>query len=285
MISINLDIKQKTFLFLLLSVISAVVLAPLKIISEISPEYMTLNGIYPWAILFLCLFFLFSKRRELKNSAPELIYAGSGAVIFVSAFFMPAAAPEFEIFRLLLALTGLALLFFGEAASLPALLLCIFGFGIAFPKLVDAYAGIAYAQFSTKIAYSIGSLFIPATQGDTAISMITLSGERLIMIINAACSGSASMSVFLVIFMLMSLDLPLPGRKWALLLIFGIIGTSMQNIVRLVILMLAGYYFGPSAVESGESFAGYVIFPLWYAIFAFVYMKQAKKYLSARSHI
>ncbi len=71
---------------------------------------------------------------------------------------VPANAPEFEIFRLLLALTALAFIFFGEAASLPALLLCIFGFGIAFPKLVDAYAGMAYAQFSTRIAYSIGSL-------------------------------------------------------------------------------------------------------------------------------
>jgi exosortase/archaeosortase family protein len=211
-----------------------------------------------------------------RKIAPIGAFLISGIVIYILSFFMPAAAPEFEIFRLLLALTGLALLFLGEAASFPVLLLCIFGFGIAFPKLVDAYIGIAYAQFSTRIAYSIGSLFIPATQGDTAISMITLSGERLIMIINAACSGSASMSVFLVIFMLMSLDLPLTGGKWALLLLFGIIGTSVQNIVRLVILMLVGYYFGTQAVETGESFAGYIIFPLWYAIFAFIYLKHAK---------
>jgi len=236
---------------------------------------------YPWAILFLCAFFLCAKRKELSPTNNSINFSISGIIIYILSFFMPANAPEFEIFRMLLALTGLAFIFFGEAASLPALLLCIFGFGIAFPKLVDGYMGIAYAQFSTKIAYSIGSLFIPATQGDSAISMITLSGERLIMVINAACSGSASMSVFLVIFMLMSLDLPLPGSKLALLLLFGIIGTSVQNILRLVILMLAGYYFGPQAVENGESFAGYIIFPLWYAVFAFVYLKHAKRYMSA----
>ncbi len=249
-------------------------LAPFKIISEISPEYLSINGMYPWAILFLCVFFLFAKRRELSPARNSIYFSISGIIIYILSYFMPAAAPEFEIFRLLLALTALAFIFFGEAASLPALLLCIFGFGITFPKLVDAYAGMAYPQFSTRIAYSIGSLFIPVTLGDTAISMITLSGERLIMIINAACSGSASMSVFLVIFMLMSLDLPLPRRKWALLLFFGIIGTSVQNILRLVLLMLAGYYFGPSAVESGESFAGYILFPAWYALFAYVYLKQ-----------
>lgn len=273
---INLNQKQKIFLFILLSIISAVKLAPFKIISEISPEYLSINGMYPWAILFLCVFFLFAKRRELLPARNSIFYSTSGILIYLLSFFMPTAAPEFEIFRLLLALTGLAFIFFGEAVSLPALLLCIFSFGIAFPKLVDAYIGIAYAQLSTQIAYGIGSLFIPATQGDTTISMITLSGERLIMIINAACSGSASMSIFLVIYMLMSLDLPLPRRKWALLLLFGVIGTSLQNILRLVILMLAGYYWGTSAVESGESFAGYIIFPLWYAVFAFVYLKQAK---------
>jgi exosortase/archaeosortase family protein len=274
---INIDKKQKIFLFFLLSVFSVVKLSPLKTISDLSPEYLSINGMYPWAILFLCFFFLFAKRKELLPMSNSIIFSMSGIIIFLLSFFIPANVPEFELFRLLLALTGLAFLFFGEAASLPALLLCIFGFGITFPKLVDAYIGIAYAQFSTKIAYNIGSLFIPATQGDAVISMITLSGERLLMLINVACSGSASMSVFLVIFMLMSLDLPLPGRKWIFLFFFGIIGTFLQNIVRLVLLMLVGYYLGPCAIASGESFAGYIIFPLWYALFAFVYLRCAKR--------
>ncbi len=275
---INLNQKQNIFLFLLFSAVSALKLDILKTISEISPEYLSINGMYPWAILFLCVFFLFAKRGELLPVCSSINFSISGIIIYLLSFFMPAYAPEFEIFRLLFALTGLALIFFGGAASLPALLLCIFGFGISFPKLVDAYVGMAYAQFSTKIAYSIGNHFIPATQGDTVISMITLSGERLLMVINEACSGSASMSVFLVIFMLMSLDLPLPGRKWVFLLFFGIIGTFLQNIARLVLLMFVGYYFGSSAIQGGESIAGYIIFPLWYALFAFVYLRYAKRY-------
>lgn len=269
----NINQKQKVFLFLLFSAAFALKLDILKTISEISPVYLTINGAYPWAILFLCTFFLISKHKELSPACNSINYIISGIIIYIISFFMPANAPEFEIFRLLLAWAGLAFVFFGEVASLPAILLSIFGFGIAFPKLVDVYVGISYAQFSTWIAYSIGNFFLPITRGDTVISMITLSGERFLMIINEACSGSASMSVFLVIFMLMSLDLSLPGRKWVFLLIIGIIGTFLQNIVRLVLLMFVGYYFGPSAVERGESFAGYIIFPVWYAIFAFVYMK------------
>lgn len=194
---------------------------------------------------------------------------------------MLANAPEFEIFRLLLAWVGLAFVFFGEAASLPALLLCILGFGIAFPKLVDAIVGIAYAQFSTWIAYNIAQFFIPINVSGTVISMTTLQGDRLMVEINAACSGAASMSVFLVVFALMSLDVPLPRRKWAALLLFGIIGTSLQNILRLVLLLITGYNFGPSAIQGGESIAGYIIFPIWYALFAFVYLRCAKRYKAA----
>lgn len=272
---INFDQKQKICLFLLFSATYAPGI--LKTISEISPGYLSTNGAYPWAILFLCAFFLVSKRKELSPVHNSIIFSISGITIYFISFFMPANAPEFEIFRLLLAWVGLAFVFFGETASLPALLICIFGFGISFPKLVDAIMGLAYAQFSTWIAYSVASFFIPVMQGDTVISMITVSGEQLLMIINEACSGSASMSVFLVIFMLMSLDLPLPGRKWAFLLFFGIIGTFLQNIVRLVLLMFVGYYFGTSAIQGGESIAGYIIFPLWYALFAFVYLRCANR--------
>ena len=62
----NLNQKQKIFLFLLFSAGFALKLDILKTISEISPVYLTINGAYPWAILFLCTFFLISKYKELS---------------------------------------------------------------------------------------------------------------------------------------------------------------------------------------------------------------------------
>ncbi|MFH1323342.1 MAG: archaeosortase/exosortase family protein [Methanobacteriota archaeon] len=264
--------------FLIFAVALAVIQYPLRILEDISPEYFTLNGVYPWAILFLCAIFLFAKRHEIHDAKHSFMFAAAGAGIISGSFFLPGVNPEFEIFRLLLAWLGLAFVFFGEAASLPALLLCIYGFGISFPKLVEAFAGLQYAQATTWVTYNIAQLFIPINVSGTIISMTTLQGDNLMVEINAACSGAASMSVFLVVFALMSLDVPLPRRKWAALLLFGIIGTSLQNILRLVLLLLAGYYSGPSAIQGGESIAGYIIFPLWYALFAFVYLRCAKRY-------
>ncbi len=269
--------KDRIVIFMIFAASVAGILDPFKSLRYLSPEYFTLNGAYPWTVLFLCMVFLFAKRYDIQDAEPKSLFAAGGTGILIASFFLPAIAPEFEIFRLLLAWVGLAFVFFGEAASLPALLLCIYGFGISFPKLVDAFAGLQYAQATTWITYNIAQFFIPINVSETVISMTTLQGDKLMVEINAACSGAASMSVFLVIFALMSLDVPLPRRESAAMLLFGVIGTSLQNILRLVLLLITGYNFGPSAIQGGESITGYIIFPLWYALFAFVYLRYAKR--------
>lgn len=278
----NVAAKHTMALYLVSAAAAAIAFDPFSSLVSLSPEYFTLNGVYPWAVLFLCTVFLIAKRRQIRGMQPAPALAAGGAGIFIASLFFPALAPEFAVFRLLLAWVGLAFVFFGEAAALPALLLCIYGFGIAFPKLVSAYAGAQYAEVTTWAVSHLAQDFIPIAASGTAISMTTLPGERLVVIINAECSGAASMSVFLAIFALMSLDVPLPRRRWVAMLLFGVAGTSLQNLLRLVLLLLAGYYYGPPAVEGGESIAGYIIFPLWYALFAFVYLNQARKHRSER---
>ncbi len=273
----NVPLKHRMVFFLIFATTLAVVQNSIKTVENISSEYVTLNGIYPWMILFLCITFLFTRRHEIHYAKPSFMFTATGTGIISGSFFLTSVVPEFEIFRMLLAWLGLAFIFFGDAASLPALLLCIYGFGISFPKLVEAFLGHQYAQLTAWITYNIAQFFIPINVIETVISMTTLQGDKLMVEINAACSGAASMSVFLVVFSLMSLDIPLPRRDWAAMLLFGIMGTSLQNILRLVLLLLTGYNFGPSAIQGGESIAGYIIFPLWYAFFAFVYLRYAKR--------
>jgi exosortase/archaeosortase family protein len=273
----NLSMKHR-ILYIVFAAAAVLVHDPSRLLENISPELFALNGLYSWAILFLCTVFLFAKRHEIHDAKPTFILSAAGLVIVSGSFFLPGVTAEFEIFGLLLTWVGLAFVLFGEAASLPAILLCIYGFGISFPKLVEVFLGQQYAIATTWITYNIAVFFIPIDVNGTVISMITLQGDNLMVEINAACSGAASMSVFLVVFALMSLDVPLPRKKWAAMLLFGIIGTSLQNILRLVLLLLTGYNFGPSAIQNGESVAGYIIFPLWYALFAFVYFRCAKRY-------
>ena len=276
--NVNSNLNGRIFLFLVLATVLAIELTPLESLPNPSLEYLTFNGAYPWAVLFMCIVFLIAKRHENPISETSFSFVACGIVIVIFALFLPAIAPEFIVFRLLLAGVGLAFISFGRAAIIPSILLCIYGFGISFPKLVDSYAGEVTARYTAWIAYQIGHIFLPISASDSSIFILASTGERVVLLINAACSGAASMSVFLVIFMLMSLDMPLPRGKWVLMLIFGIMGTVAQNIIRIVVLLFTGYYFGPAALKDGESIAGYIIFPLWYMMFAFVYMKYLKKH-------
>lgn len=75
----------------------------------------------------------------------------------------------------------------------------------------------------------------------------------------------------------MIVDTHLSKRKTGYMLIFGLLGTSLQNILRLIVLVFAGYWYGSSAVWTAHAYAGYILFPAWYALFAYVYLKQAKR--------
>ena len=82
------------------------------------------------------------------------------------------------------------------------------------------------------------------------------------------------MAVFLAIFALMMLDMPLPPKKAAWLLAFGVAGTWLQSIVRLVVLILVGYRWGEAALFTAHRWSIYIIFPLWYLLFVYVYFRQ-----------
>jgi exosortase/archaeosortase family protein len=101
-----------------------------------------------------------------------------------------------------------------------------------------------------------------------------LSGDISIFI-DSECSGSASMAVFIAIFALMMIDIKLPAKKAIPIFFFGVIGTTLQNILRLIILIISGYYYGKDALWTAHCYVGYIIFPIWFALFAFVYLRTA----------
>ncbi len=85
------------------------------------------------------------------------------------------------------------------------------------------------------------------------------------------------MAVFVVIFVLMMLDLPLPWSRAVPVFLFGMVGTWLQNVIRIIIVLCCGYFLGIKALEAAHYWTVYIIFPLWYLFFATVYFRAAKK--------
>jgi hypothetical protein len=48
-------------------------------------------------------------------------------------------------------------------------------------------------------------------------------------------------------------------------------------VIRIVIILGCGYYIGYNALWTAHFWTIYILFPLWYLLFAFVYFKLARQ--------
>ncbi len=242
-------------------------------------------GLYPWAILFLCTLWIYVKREEqvkrmqsVQEKVAGLPHIFLGAVVLAVSFLLPGdAGLPFIVFEMLLAYLGLFVMFFGSAALLPGLLLGIYGFSVGFHAVIEGYMDPQYSLATTWMVVTAlkASGFQLVNQGQV-ISFTSVSGNEIPIFINAACSGSASMTIFLALFALMMLDVRLPAKSALYMLAFGIVGTTAQNVLRLIVLILAGRYYDFPGLVTAHSYAGYILFPAWYLVFAYVYMRCAQ---------
>jgi len=237
------------------------------------------HHVAPWGVLGLCGIWLWLQRKNIRREMElrqNSVFIPLGLAIVAGAILIPAS-PDFLVFQVLLVSLGVFIIFFGRGGRIPSILVAIYGFAISFPLMIARFAEAAYAQ--TAITPLMGLLTTLGYQIENQgqwMYFISSSGEPISAVITAACAGPATMGVFIAIFALMMLDIPLPPRKAARLFLFGIVGTWFQSLIRLIILILMGYHLGEDAMWAAHSWSIYILFPLWYLLFAYIYFRQAR---------
>jgi len=229
----------------------------------------------PWGVLLLCFIWLWLKREEvlqgMRTESYSPVFIALGLVLLAFSLLMPTAG-DFLVFQLLLAWLAVFIIFFGKGMLIPAILLGIYGFSISFPVIVEKFAEFPYSKtIILPATWILRWLGYPLESQEQWISFLSSSGEPISVLIKAACAGPATMGVFIAIFALMMLDIPLPRRKAGYVFIFGVAGTWVQSFIRLIILLLVGYYHGEAALWTAHYWTIYILFPLWYLIFLYVY--------------
>jgi exosortase/archaeosortase family protein len=73
------------------------------------------------------------------------------------------------------------------------------------------------------------------------------------------------------------MDRPLPWRRAVPVFLFGVAGTWLQNVIRLVLILCSGYFFGENTLLAVHFWIAYILFPLWYLLFALVYSRLVQK--------
>ena len=265
------------------------------------PRMLSLNWVLGqhhasfWGVLALCLLFLWLKRKEVwrgisdspKSSTKSLKTAFAlyilnfdfliGMALVLGALLVPFPA-DFVMFQILLVWLGLFIIFFDrKAAKIPTILLLIYGVAIAFPLAIERFVAEAYiGAVLSPLTALMNLLGYPLQNSGQLSHLVTSSGEPITVAITVACAGPVTMGVFIALFALMTLDMPLPPKKAIGLFVFGIAGTWLQSFIRLIILMLVGYYAGEDALWTAHFWSIYILFPLWYLLFVCVYFREAR---------
>jgi exosortase/archaeosortase family protein len=250
-----------------------------KLPEWLSPEGLQRYGAFHWGVAGLCTLWLWLKRKailsRMQTGGPSPPFILAGTALLALSVFLPRR-DDFLVFILLLGWLGIFTIIYSKAGIIPGILLAIYGFSVAFPILMIGWLGepAAIAAISTVTAIT-RILGLPVVSHGLVLQINSVTGEVIRTIVTPGCAGYATIGVFIALFSLMMLDIRLPlKRAWYIFLI-GLVGTWFQNILRIAVSVAAGYYGGLEALEALHYNLSYVIFPLWYALFAYIYLRQA----------
>jgi exosortase/archaeosortase family protein len=236
-------------------------------------------GVFHWGVLGLCGVWLLLKRKDIiaqmSRARTSFFYIIGGAILVGLSVLLPGHE-NFLVFLMLLGWLGVFSILFGRACTIPSILLAVYLFGVAFPMLAIAWFGEPAAlAVSTTVAATGKILGIEIARQEAILQFNSLDGSPVSVFVSTGCAGFATIGAFIALFALIMLDVRLSLKKTLSLFIFGLAGTWLQNILRIIISIGAGYLWGTGTLASVHYNLAYVIFPLWFALFTFVYLKTA----------
>ena len=244
------------------------------------------EGIFAWVVLLCCSFWLVVNRQRIASdlrrsgsffAGPSHLLAGLLACVISLATAVAMAERD-----ILTAIVPASLFVAGVSSVLgtfiPLVLCVIYGVGVYLPAFIGAFAEVPYSQPSVGILVSVLRLlgYSAAAEG-TKVVMLAGSTEVVSFYVNSMCAGSSSLSVFICLFALVTLDLGLrPGKEVGAFFVAGCLGAFAQAVLRLVVVSLAGFYFGQDLLLLAHTYAGYVIFAAYFAVFCYFYLRWAR---------
>jgi len=263
----------------------------------ISPPSLTGHlAVFIWLLTGLIVLYLARKKdfgKKLVDSE-KYLFTGAGAFIIILSFFyiqIGLGNPPYSIDDFSVLLSGITIIFFTYMGRRRTLLTSAIPFiAIVAFQVYDKIRFDLEGTFSFLIppvvylSISVLRLLgVNAYAEETRIMFNTVQGQPMGVPIVFDCSGVESMSTFLlaaaVVFYFFR---EMPRNKKLAFLAVGIAGTYAANIMRVVIICLSGYYYGPEgAIELVHIHTGWILFAVWMFIFWYAfflsYMRGQRK--------
>lgn len=226
----------------------------------------------------------YHQAKRAQKALGIIIALGSFLVYFALAPFLPSVT-FYTAANYVIYLLGLCLTFF-EASALKETTTSIFLIAAASssPFISDLlglhlspYVTVQFAYLMQGIMKALGvnATITNSTNPFPVISFPTIQGGQVSAVFNWYCVGVASLLTFSIILVILLIEehSNLKSRMtWSVL---GIAGILILNVLRVLIILLADYFYGAEVGGTIHYFIGYTIFITWLITFLYLFSKKA----------
>ncbi len=250
-------------------------------------SYLESDALGIWFLSCLTMLFLSRKDPGVLSDRRKYAYTALGILVCALSFLsipLKISNPPYSIGEFSLLLSGIGIIIFS-----------LRGFrSLVFPVAIPAIAVIGYSAYElfvrneewltapmipilTRFVNTMLHLLgINSAVDGNIISFVSLTGKPIYLSIVSDCTGIWSLGTFTVAVIIVMSSFPLSRTRRSLLLIaVGYLGTIIANLLRIFLIALTGYYYGPAGVmQNVHIHIGWVVFSLWMIIFWYYYFTR-----------
>jgi exosortase/archaeosortase family protein len=250
-------------------------------------SYMEFDAFGMWVLSCLAIIYLSRKKTGTFSQNQQWIIIFIGLAICILSFFsisLGLTNAPYSIGEISLLLSGIGVIIFARlnfrSLVLPVSVpfIAVMGFGVyeLFVRNQD-WITAPLIPFITNITIILLNLLgISSVTNGNIISFMSQTGSPIYLSIVSDCTGIWSLGTFTVAVIIVFSSFPESITKKSILLIaIGYLGTFIANITRILMIALAGYFFGPVGVlENVHVHIGWIVFSLWMIIFWYYYFTR-----------
>jgi exosortase/archaeosortase family protein len=251
---------------------------------------MKIDAISIWILTCLVIFYLSKKDvKYLTQRRRAMVIIAGVLICFISFLRIPLGLghPSYSIGDFSIFLSGLGLIIFGflgiESFIPPVLIPLVAVVGYQVYDLFIRHLDWLTAPLVPLIVFLDVALLhlsgIPAVSHGTIISFISQSGAPIYLEIGGDCTGIWSLGTFTIAAIIVLIGFPQAiSRKGGYFIFIGYLGTVIANILRIYVISLSGYFYGPAGVmEHVHIYIGWMIFSVWMIIFWYFFFTRYLK--------
>ncbi len=187
--------------------------------------------------------------------------------------------PPFSLDDITLLLAGASLAFFAVWGHgrllLPATIPIIVVLGYQILGARTSGMDILVGPTTTLIYWIASALGLSPSMSGNIISFLTADGTNMRVSIVPDCTGIWSLTAYVLAFLMVAILVPGITRRGYVFFLIGLPVTYLVNLARVVLIIVAIYYFGPSwGPQMAHAHLGWIVFSAWMMAFWYLFFSR-----------